>query len=185
MKVVSVNIGERKIVEWNERLITTGIFKFPIGGPIFLDREEVRADTIIDRKHHGGIEQAVYGYSEDHYAHWKALYPDLEWTYGMFGENLTIQNLEETTLRVGDTYKLGEAIVEVTKPRQPCMKLGVRFGTQGVLKQFWHSTKSGIYFKVIQKGHVRVGDEMVLQKTDKSKPTISEVYTEKRTSAGI
>ena len=185
MKVVSVNIGERKMVSWNGRSILTGIYKFPVSGSVYLDREEVRNDAIVDRKHHGGIEQAIYGYSENHYAYWKDLYPDLEWTYGMFGENLTISFLEETMLRVGDTYTLGEALIEVTKPWQPCMKLGVRFGTQQVLKQFWNSTKSGVYFKVLQKGHVQAGDELVLQKTDKSKPTIAEVYTERRKKAGM
>ena len=176
MKIISVNIGERKIVQWNGKSIETGIFKTPVNGPVYLDLEEVRTDAIVDRKHHGGIEQAVYGYSENHYAYWKDLYPDLDWTFGMFGENLTISNLEESTLHVGDRYELGETVIEVTKPRQPCMKLGVRFGTQSVLKQFWNSSKSGVYFKVVQTGNVEVGDQMKLLKTDHSKPTIAEVY---------
>ncbi len=176
MRVVSVNIGERKIVSWNGKEIETGIYKTAVEGPVFLDSQEVRNDAIVDRKHHGGIEQAVYGYSENHYGYWNELYPDLDWSFGMFGENITISNLEETTIHVGDTYRLGEAIIEVTKPRQPCMKLGVRLGTQNILKQFWNSTKSGIYFKVIQTGTVQVGDELQLLKTDTTKPTIADVY---------
>jgi len=98
----------------------------------------------------------------------------------MFGENLTITNLEETTIRVGDTYKLGKVILEVTKPRQPCIKLGVRFKTQKILKQFWNSTKSGIYFKVLQTGNVRKGDTLILINSNKVAPTIAEVYQVKK-----
>lgn len=180
MKVVSVNIGERKIVEWNGKKVETGIFKYAVDTPIFLDTEDVKGDAVIDRKHHGGIEQAVYGYSEEHYHYWNHLYPDLDWEYGMFGENMTVTNLEETEINVGDTYQLGEVILEVTKPRQPCMKLGIRFGTQKVLKQFWNSTKSGIYFKVLQTGHVAVGDEFIVLKKEENTPTIAEVYASKR-----
>jgi MOSC domain-containing protein YiiM len=185
MKVVSVNIGQRKTVSWNGRQIETGIYKFPVDLPIYLDVEEVKNDAIVDRKYHGGVDKAVYAYSENHYAYWKALYPDLEWTYGMFGENLTVSNLEETDLRVGDIYQLGGALIEVSEPRQPCMKLGIRFGTQKILKQFWLSTKSGAYFKVVQMGKVQIGDEILLQKTDKTKPTIAEIYISTRKSKGI
>jgi MOSC domain-containing protein YiiM len=89
---------------------------------------------------------------------------------------ITISNLEETEICVGDTYKLGEVILEVTKPRDPCYKLGLRFGTQKVVKQFWNSTKSGIYFKVLQTGNVKKGDVMVLIKKTPNSPTIAEVY---------
>ncbi len=180
MKVVSVNIGERISIDYKGKIIETGIFKYPVEKSIFLGDEDVEGDAVIDRKYHGGIDQAVYAYSENHYEFWKQLYPNLEWQYGMFGENLTISNLEETEIYVGDTYKLGEVIIEVTKPREPCMKLGLRFGTQKVLKQFWNSSKCGIYFKVLQTGKVTKGDEMVLVKKAVNTPTIAEVYTTKR-----
>ena len=98
----------------------------------------------------------------------------------MFGENLTISNLEEAEIKVGNQYKIGEAIIEVTKPREPCMKLGLRFETQAVLKQFWNSTKSGIYFKVLQTGNVTIGDELFLLKKAENTPTIAEVYDTKK-----
>ena len=180
MKVVSVNIGDKKTVNYKGRVIVTGIYKFSVSHPIFLGIEDVENDNVIDRRYHGGIDQAVYAYSEDHYEYWKELYPDLDWQYGMFGENLTITNLEETKIHVGDIYKLGEALLEVTKPREPCMKLGIRFGTQKVLKQFWNSTKSGIYFKVLQPGNVTVNDELILVEKSKSSLTIAEVYIAKR-----
>jgi len=180
MKLVSVNVGEKKTINYKGRIIETGIFKKPMDFPIFLGEEDVEKDAVIDRKYHGGIDQAVYAYSENHYQYWKELYPNLEWNFGMFGENLTISNLEETEIKVGNQYKLGETIIEVTKPREPCMKLGLVFGTQKILKQFWNSTKCGIYFKVLQTGNVAVDDELILIKKAENSPTISEVYETKK-----
>ena len=180
MKVISVNIGKNKSINYKGRVIETGIFKYPVKHPVFLDIKDVKNDVIVDRRYHGGITKAVYGYSENHYKYWKGLYPNLDWKYGMFGENLTISNLEETEIHVGNIYKLGEAILEVTKPREPCIKLGFRFGTQKILKQFWNDTKSGIYFKIIKTGYVAMGDELILDYNNKTSPTISEVYKSKK-----
>lgn len=179
MKVISVNIGEKRTINYKGKIIETGIFKFPVN-IIFLGEEDVENDAVIDRKHHGGIDQAVYAYSENHYTYWKKLYPNLDWRYGMFGENLTISNLKETEIQVGNIYKLGEVILEVTKPRKPCMKLGLVFKTQKILKQFWNSTKCGIYFKVLQTGNVAVNDGLILIKKSENTPTIAEVYEIKK-----
>lgn len=180
MIVRSVNIGEKKSINYKGKIVETGIFKSPVSEPIFLGKEDVVNDAVIDRRYHGGTEKAVYAYSENHYAFWKELYPDLDWHFGMFGENLTISNLEETQIYVGSQYKLGETIIEVTKPREPCMKLGLVFGTQQILKQFWNSTKSGIYFKVIETGNVSVDDELVLIKEAEKKRSIADVYETKK-----
>ncbi|MCF2874482.1 MULTISPECIES: MOSC domain-containing protein [unclassified Tenacibaculum] len=185
MKVVSTNIGERKEIDWKGKSITTGIFKFTIDEPIFLDIEDVRGDAVCDRVHHGGIEQAVYAYSEKHYAYWKEFYPDLDWRYGMFGENLTIDDLDESKIHVGDTYKVGEVIIEVTKPRQPCMKLGVRFNNMKIVKQFWKQDFPGIYFKILETGKVKSGDEFEQIKSCPENPTIAEVYQQKRVTKGM
>ena len=180
MRVVSVNLGERRSVEYNDTVVETGIFKYPINAPIFLGEEDVENDAVVNRKYHGGIEQAVYAYSEEHYEYWKKLYPNLDWEYVMFGENMTITNLEEMEIFVGNQYKLGGAIIEVTKPREPCMKLGLRFGTQAILKQFWNSTKSGIYFKVLQTGKVAVGDVLIPIHIAENSKSIAEVYASKK-----
>ena len=178
--VISVNLGELKVINYKGKIVETGIFKYPVNQPVFLGNEAIKNDAIIDRKHHGGIEKAVYGYSENHYAYWKELYPNLDWNYGMLGENLTISNLEETEIFVGNTYKLGEVLLEVTKPREPCYKLGIRFGTQEIVKLFWNSTKCGVYFKVLQTGNVSVGDELILVNKAENSPTIAQVYETKK-----
>ena len=89
MKIVSTNIGEQKEIDWKGEKVTTGIFKFSVDEPVFLAIEDVKGDAICDRENHGGILQAIYGYSLKHYDFFKPLYPELDWQLGMFGENLT------------------------------------------------------------------------------------------------
>ncbi|MFD1315334.1 MOSC domain-containing protein [Namhaeicola litoreus] len=179
MKVISVNLGKRKTVTWKHKTYETGIYKYPVNEPIFLGETDVERDDVIDRKYHGGIEQAVYAYGENHYDFWKNLYPQLEFNFGIFGENLTVKELWEENIFVGDVYKLGETILEVTKPREPCVKLGIRFNDANVIKQFWETTKSGVYFKVLKTGHVKCDDEFILHKISKNTPSIAEVFQKK------
>lgn len=180
MKVISVNIGKKEKLIYNNEEIVTGILKYPVNTFITLGKEDVENDIVVDRRYHGGINQAVYAYSENHYNYWKALFPNLDWHFGMFGENLTISNLDELEINVGNVYKLGETIIEATKPRTPCKKLGIVFKTQHFLKQFWNTTKSGVYFKVLQLGKVTIGDELILIKKAENVPTIAEVYKSKK-----
>ena len=176
MKIIATNLGEKKEIDWKGKKVVTGIFKFPVDIPIFLDKEHVKEDSICDRKHHGGIDQAVYGYSEKHYEYWKKLYPTLDWQFGMFGENLTIDDLDETKIHQGDSFKIGDVILEATKPREPCMKLGVRFNNMNIVKQFWNTRMSGVYFKVLQTGFVTSGDEFIQIKSCPKNPTIADLY---------
>jgi len=185
MRVVSVNIGKKRKVQWRNKTVETGIFKKPIKEPIFLDYEDVQNDIVVDRKYHGGIEKAVYAYGEQHYQFWESIYPKKEMKYGMFGENLTISNFDETKILVGSVYKLGEAEIEVTKPREPCFKLGIRFDDPSIIKKFWNSTKSGVYFKILKTGHVKENDELILLKESFKKPSIAEVYQSKKIKKGI
>ena len=180
MKIVSTNIGSEKSIQWKNETITTGIYKLPVKGTIHLGSHGVKGDHINNLKVHGGLEKACYGYGENYYNYWKELYPNLEWTYGMFGENITITNLDETKIHVGNVYQLGETKVEVTKPREPCFKLGIRFNDMKIIKDFWHSTKSGLYFKILETGNVHKNDELILLEDKPENITIAELYTSKR-----
>ncbi len=180
MKVISVNLGKRESVIWKNKTYETGIYKFPVDEPVFLGENNVEKDEIIDRKFHGGIEQAVYAYGVNHYDFWKNLYPKLNFNYGIFGENLTVTDLWEENIFVGDVYKLGKTLLEVTKPREPCIKLGIRFNDPKVIKQFWETTKSGVYFKVLKTGFVQSGDEFILHKKSNNTPSIAEVFISKK-----
>ena len=185
MKIIATNIGKRKEIDWKGKKVTTGIFKYAVNTPIFLDTEDVKGDEISDRKNHGGVLQAIYGYSLKHYAFFKPLYPYLDWQNGIFGENLTINDLDETKIHQGDTFKVGDAILEATVQRNPCYKLGIRFNDIKIVKQFWNTTFCGVYFKVIETGLVKAGDEFTQIKSYPKNPTIADLYTAKRVEKGV
>lgn len=176
MKVVSVNRGEARVVNWRGKKVRTGIYKYPVDGNIQLGAEDVVGDAVVDRKHHGGEEMAVYAYSADQYPFWKARFPNSDWSLGMFGENLTIEGMDESKMHIGSQYAIGDAIIEVCQPREPCFKLGIRFGTQAVLKEFIHQPYPGVYFRVKKPGVVKVGDELVEVLTASDAPSIADVY---------
>jgi MOSC domain-containing protein YiiM len=161
---------------WNGKKETTGINKKPTSQPVFLGKEQVKGDEVSDRKHHGGIYKACYLFSADHYDYWQKLYPNLNWTYGMFGENLTVSGLDETQIRIGELYKIGDAIVQITQPREPCYKFGVKFGTQTVLKRFIEHGCPGTYVSVIQEGFIEIGDKMKLIKAVNNSLTTAEFF---------
>lgn len=178
MRVISTNIGARKSVNWKGKIIETGIFKQPVHEPIYLGKTDVEKDQVIDRKYHGGIDKACYAYSLDHYSFWETKFPEVDMTYGAFGENLTIKNLDEHTLRIGDQYQIGEeVIVEISQPRQPCMKLGIRFKDQRVVKHFINEKFPGVYLRILKDGWVTANDLLhpVLQKS--SNLTVAEVHS--------
>jgi len=177
MKVVSVNIGEKQSIKWRGRKVQTGIFKYPVNSAIFLGKTGVNHDQVIDRKYHGGEYKACYIYSADHYDYWKSLYPELEFDYGMFGENITIHGMQETDMFLGDVYQIGEAKVEITQPREPCFKLGARFGTQKVLKQFINAPYPGAYLRVLEEGAVKSGDEIKLISKGFEESSLKDVYS--------
>jgi MOSC domain-containing protein YiiM len=185
MKIISTNIGERKTVIYKNKTIETGIFKYPVEKPIFLDTEEVRGDAICNRENHGGINQAIYGYSLKHYDYFKKLHPSLNFEMGVFGENLTIDDIEETKIHVGDTFKVGEAILEATLQRSPCYKLGIRFNNMKIVKQFWNTTMCGVYFKVLQTGFVKKGDIFEQIKSCPENPTIADLLMKRKKEKGI
>ncbi|MCA0960478.1 MOSC domain-containing protein [Muricauda ruestringensis] len=176
MKIISTNLGNPTKIVWNGKETTTGIYKFPVDQPILLESTDVKGDSVIDRKHHGGIYKAAYLFSADRYAYWKEKYPDLEWNWGMFGENLTIQGLDESQIRIGSIYRLGTALVQITQPREPCYKLGIRFKDQNMIKQFIDQGFPGTYVRVLENGTVKTGDSMELSKASETPLTVQEFY---------
>lgn len=176
MKIISTNIAQPKTVSWKNREVTTGIYKDPVNEPVFLDSTDVKKDHVMDRHVHGGIYKACYFYSADYYDYWKNKYPRLNWQYGMFGENITVEGLDEKTIHIGDIYKVGEAVIQVTQPRQPCFKLGIKFNDPGVLKAFIKFKHPGFYVKVLEPGFVQNGNilKMVTIKTDAI--SVSELF---------
>lgn len=175
MRVIATNTGNPTVINWKGKEVKTGIFKYPVNGFIELGKEDVKNDNVIDRKYHGGIDNACYLFSADKYDYWKELYPDLEWNWGMFGENITIEGFDETQICIGDVLKIGEAVVQVSQPRQPCYKLGIRFNNQKILKDFISLALPGAYVRVLMEGKVSKNDEVIILERGE-KPSVQNVF---------
>lgn len=176
MKVISCNIGEKIHISWRGKNVYTGIFKKPVSAAIFLGKTDVKDDIVYDRKYHGGIDKACYIYGANNYTYWREMYPNLNIELGFFGENITVEYLDESKIFSGDIYQLGEAIICVTDPREPCYKLGIRFEDQKVLNKFRASGLSGTYLSVIKEGFVKIGDEMTLIERKQNEFSLREIF---------
>jgi len=176
MRILSTNLSIPQTIIWNEKEEQTGFYKKPVTGPVFLGFLGVNNDCVIDTVHHGGIEKACYIYSYDHYDFWKTKYPNLNFEYGMFGENLTVENLDESKIFIGDTYRIGEALIQVSQPRQPCYKLGIRFEDINIITEFVNAPFPGIYIRVLEEGFVKVGDKAIRISEEQNSFSVAELY---------
>ncbi|MEO9891716.1 MOSC domain-containing protein [Aurantibacter sp.] len=176
MKILSTNLGNPTTFEWNGKEEQTGIFKYPVTQPLFLEKSLVQKDTIIDRKHHGGEHKACYLFSANQYPYWKKKYPNLKWDWGMFGENLTVSDLDESIVRIGDIYKIGATKVQVSQPREPCYKLGIRFNNPKIIKEFIEHAYSGTYVRILEEGYISAGDNLDLIEQSENSLTVKQSF---------
>ncbi len=174
MRVLSVNVGQPREVETPRGIVLTSIFKEPVAGRIAVRGNSLVGDRQSDLTAHGGPNKAIYSYAFEHYAHWTATL-QRELAPGSFGENLTTQGLLETNVRIGDRYRIGSALLRVTQPRMPCAKLALRFALPTMVKLFWKSGLSGIYFSVEEEGDIAAGDAIQLLESDPLGVTIADV----------
>jgi MOSC domain-containing protein YiiM len=175
MELISLNVGLPRDVIWKDRTVTTGIYKEPVTGPVRLRKLNLDGDRQADLSVHGGPEKAVYAYPSEHYAYWRSELgrPELNW--GMFGENFTTDGLLEKDTNIGDTFRIGSALVMVTQPRMPCYKLGIKFERDDILKLFLKSLRSGLYFSVLEEGEVAAGDEIKLVARDPNDICVEDI----------
>jgi MOSC domain-containing protein YiiM len=183
MRLVSVNTSMPREVLWHERSVSTGIFKEPVSGRVAMRTLNLQGDGQADLSVHGGVDKAVYCYPTSHYAYWRKELRGRELPMGVFGENLTIDDFTEDTVHLGDRFSVGTAEVVVTQPRLPCYKLGVRFGSDDMVKRFLASARTGFYVAVSHEGEVGAGDEIKLIARDPHAVAVSEItrlYVAKR-----
>lgn len=176
MKVISANIGAERTLDWKGKIFRTGIFKEPVDGHIYLQKYGVQGDHISNLKVHGGLDKACYSYAADYYDSWKSKYAGLPWTYGMFGENLTLTGLDEHNVLIGDVFRVSDAMVQVSQPRQPCNKFGAKFGDMKAIDEFIAFGHPGVYFRVIQEGKVRAGDKMTLDMRNEGALSVVQIF---------
>jgi MOSC domain-containing protein YiiM len=155
--VVSVNVGRPRAVELEGRTITTAIWKEPVAGRVQVLGVNVAGDDQADRSVHGGPDKAVYAYAREDINWWEGeLGRPLE--HGTFGENLTVRGLDVTNSLVGDRWRIGTTLLEVSQPRLPCFKLGLRMGDPLFVKRFAAALRPGAYLRIVEKGEVAAGD---------------------------
>ena len=175
MRVLSVNVGLPREVTWKEQPVTTGIFKEPVDGPVRIRTLNLEGDRQADLKVHGGWEKAVYAYPSEFYELWRQERPELDFPWGKFGENLTIEGLLDGEVNVGDCFRVGSALLIVTEPRLPCFKLGIKMGRDEFVAEFLERDLLGFYFAVVQEGIVEAGDPIVEVSRDPRGFKVTEV----------
>ena len=176
MKLVSVNTGQPRDIEVHGRIVRTSIWKSPREGRLRVTTSNIDGDAQSDLTVHGGTYKAVYFYPSEHYEYWRRELPDADLPWGVFGENFTTEGLLETYVRIGDRLAIGSAQFLVTQPRQPCFKLGIRFGRDDMVKRFVASGRSGFYARVAREGDIASGDGIRLVQRAGSSITVSEIF---------
>lgn len=166
MRIVSVNIAQPVLVDMSGKNVLTGINKHPVDKPVWLGKLTLLGDDQADKKVHGGPDQAGYCYPLKHYAHWQKNFALGDLPYGTFGENFTVTDLDEDSVHIGDVLQIGEATVQVTKPRIPCFKLAHKLGNTQIIKAFLQSGFSGFYLRVLTEGYVKSDDAITVVSRD-------------------
>ncbi|MCG3087150.1 MOSC domain-containing protein [Sporosarcina cyprini] len=156
----SLNVGKPIELPFGNKRVTTGIQKKPISKPVFLTTVNFIGDGQGDLVHHGGIDKAVCAYPAEHYPYWEEQL-GRPLPYGAFGENLTLEGLTEKDVCIGDSFQIGESIVQVSQPRQPCYKLGLLYERKDMPLLVQNSGFTGFYFRVLQEGMVSPSDELI------------------------
>jgi MOSC domain-containing protein YiiM len=175
VQVVSVNVGLPREVRWRGRVVTTGIFKEPVTDARPLRRFNIEGDGQADLTVHGGKDKAVYAYPSEHYDFWRNEWPRADYSWGLFGENLSTIGLLEDAVCIGDEFRVGTARLVVTQPRMPCFKLGIRFGDPQIIERFLKSRRPGIYFGIVEEGRIGPGDQIQLLSSDPHRVSVLEL----------
>ena len=177
MKVLSVNVGQPREVQYRGETIRTAIWKSPVAGRVRVTKRNVEGDRQADPSVHGAPDMTVYAYPSEHYEFWRRELPGVELPWGMFGENLSVQGLFENTVRIGDRLRIGSTELVVTQPRLPCFKLGIRFGRKDIVKRFQQSGRTGFYLSVLREGELGAGDAIEHIKDWEESLTVSDIVS--------
>jgi MOSC domain-containing protein YiiM len=169
--LVAICIGKAEHIEGYGPL--TGINKRPVAGPVTIGLQGIEGDAILDRKHHGGRDQAVYVYFQDDYDWWER--EGVSTAPGLFGENLVLSGARSATTAIGDRFVIGDAVLEVTYHRTPCMTFAAKMGDNFWVRRFHRANRSGAYCRVIQPGAVKAGQDVAIMPYDGNRITVSEL----------
>jgi ferredoxin-NADP reductase/MOSC domain-containing protein YiiM len=174
-RLLSVNVGLPRDIPWQGKTVHTGIWKAPVQGRRMARRLNIDGDGQGDLQGHGGEHRAVMVYQIDSYGYWQAELRRNDFVYGQFGENFTVQSLPDAEVCIGDRYRIGSALFEVTQPRVTCYRLGVRMNEPQMPALVVAHHRPGFYFRVIEEGEVEAGDEIVKVLAGPEQMTVAEI----------
>jgi MOSC domain-containing protein YiiM len=172
--LLSVNVGRPKDVRWQGRTVHTGAWKHPVAGPRMVRRLNIDGDGQGDLNGHGGEQRAVLVYQLDSYRHWRRHFGRHDFSYGEFGENLTVDGLPDDEVCIGDRYRIGEAEFEVTQPRVTCYRVGLRTGQPELPALLVSHHRPGFYMRVITEGNIQAGDRIIKTRTGPHALTVAD-----------
>jgi len=175
MRLVSVNVGLPREMEWRGRTIRTSIFKTPTDRRVRVTTVNLEGDRQSDLSVHGGVDKAVYAYPSEHYAYWRGELPGMDLPWGIFGENFTTEGLLEGSVRIGERLRVGSAEFVITQPRMPCFKLGIRFDRPDIVRRFLQSRRTGFYLAVLREGEVAAGDSIQFTAQERGGLTVADI----------
>tara|TARA_Y100000768_G_scaffold355562_1_gene309325 strand:+ start:61 stop:720 length:660 start_codon:yes stop_codon:yes gene_type:complete len=171
MKILSINVSEPQKVIFNGKELITSIYKKPVTNKVQVTSQGIEGDRQADLAVHGGYDKAVYAYSYSHYQMWGEKLNKKYDEYGLVGENLTIDVFDENHINIGDKFKINNCILQVSQPRIPCYKVGIKMNSRDFPKMFSQSGFLGSYFRVIQEGIIETNDE--IEKVDSETDSMS------------
>src|SRR5208283_44386 len=160
-RLLSVNVGLPRDVRWNGKTVRTSVWKSPVDGRRMVRKLDIDGDAQADLAGHGGEHRAVFVYQMDSYHYWESLLGRNDFTFGQFGENFTVEGLPDDEVCIGDRYRIGGAIFEVTQPRVTCYRVGIRMNEPRMPALLVAHHRPGFYFRVLQEGEVGAGDDIV------------------------
>ena len=172
--VVSVNVGTPREVPWRGRTVRTAIWKHPVAGRVKVRGVNVDGDDQGDREVHGGVDKALYSYAAEDYGWWGAELGQ-ELAPGTFGDNLTVRGIDVSGAEVGERWRVGGTLLEVSQPRIPCFKLGIRMGSQRFPRRFAAAGRPGAYLRILAEGEVAAGDPVEVVHRPGHGLTVAEV----------
>src|SRR5216684_967106 len=174
-RLLSVNVGLPRDIEWKGRTVHTGIWKNPVRGRCRVGRLNLDGDGQGDLSGHGGEQRAAFVYQIESYRYWQERLKRNDFVHGQFGENFTIEGLPDDAVCVGDRYRIGSALFEVTQPRVTCYRVGIRMNEPRMPALLTSSGRPGFYFRVLQEGEVGAGDEIVRVGEANERMTVAEI----------
>jgi ferredoxin-NADP reductase/MOSC domain-containing protein YiiM/ferredoxin len=174
-RLLSVNVGGPREVEWEGKTVRTAIWKEAVTGPRMVRRINIDGDDQADRLAHGGEHRAVFVYQIESYRYWERELGRSDFSYGQFGENFTVEGLADDDVCIGDRYRIGEALFEVTQPRVTCYRVGIRMDEPAMPSLLVAHHRPGFYLRVLEEGSVQAGDPIVKVADGPERLTVAQV----------